>query len=1073
MPTGDGSYVAVDIPFVSGQEESFDRKILPVGPLRKVLNAFQERTGRWTERRVLADRQLTTVEGVDVGACSFRSTLPEDYCALHYRGNGRVAYFGNRVDDTEFVRVAGGEYGGFGFLGQYFAAGFPSSKTDGVTFSPSVAKTDRHLIFAFISAGKITDSEPILGELGQPYHINVLWYDINTLRVLRVESFQPTGQPDDIALEAKVVAAEAGGVMVAVNTRQGGSTGNGLLRLYTWSGIGAVRADGASIDIRAYSTFDIASTGAWYWLCYCSNTNVITLQRRSNTLLGSTATYALPTAPSSNTRTVYCSVACRGLNDAIGIGATNGITGQQVRIRYVSGTLVSGHQSNINGTCAAYPGYMGHDVSLFWAGFTKLESAALDGGVGLDGLVPVKVNDNAFVVGHPIISNTVVGKLADARGYVPIVGAGLYKRLIIDYTVAGGLVTPGNTAAYDHFDGSAEALVRFGREDLGIVGSVGGMLARAGGMLMERVQDIDPAVYNFMPKVPKTTAARPIPIGEKYWVVPVEQNFLSLGQKDTFVSAASFVVLEHEHAIGSVSGLAWDRKNALMSGAALHAVDDQALFFAGFTDRPIIEVTFSTANPPGTNTGPRDYILVAEYRDAAGRLWRSAPSQPVTTVKDGATLSNRYLYAPAGSPAGTRLVLYGNQAGGTIFYQHSSYPAPGFLARDTTDDADLIKGAPIYTAGGVLENSAPPACRFLVRTRDRVWAGLLDYPARVQSSKFIRPTEGVHWSNADQFFVDIPHAVTGLAGMDDVLVVFTQDAIYLVHGDGPTDLGVGAYGPPQRIPTDVGCMQARSIVTDSNGVYFLSRRGLELLSRGFSAPVFVGDSVRDTVSAHPFCLDSALYQSDKTVRWLFSNVAGNDQSEADQVILVLDTRSGAWSTYESSGLHGIGRATGVGPDYPSEKFPPDGMSIYSPLPTGFAAQRETILPEGQQWLTVWETGEIRPAGLLAGALGRTLNILGTYRSPVDITIQMAFDDAKDWHPTWVKTWSLTDAAYADGDAVTLELTLPQQKFQAARFRLYAVRQTQKHPGFDAHGVTVYFDTEGSGPRRTIGRSQKG
>jgi hypothetical protein len=1061
MPTADGAYVGVDMPFVAGQDESYDRKLLPVGPLRRVDNAFQERTGRWTERRGETERAHVTLENTDISDHLAKSTLPEDRVSLLYRGNARVAYFGNTLADEEFVRVVSGEYGGFGYLGQWFASGYPSSKTDAMTFSPTVACTDRHIVFAFLSTSKVIDAP------AQPFHINVLWYDINTLRIVRIDNWQTL--PASTALEVKLAASKDGSVYLGLNSR----TVGGTIGLYQWSSPTAVRAERSILPARPYATFDMAPADTGVWICYCTDANVVTLGRYVGTAFVFSVAQALTTAPAPSTRVVYCSAAAQGDANAVGIGATNGVAGQHARLRVYNGTPLAGYFTSISGDSAIYPGFMPDgDVTLFWGAIKEVSNVNLaPGSVAFDA-TPVVVDYNSFVVGHPIISNDAMGKGFDARGYVPIVGVGVHKPYLLNL-LGAPVVTPGETAGYARIQSAAQALVRFNDDATNVPLAVGGMIMRAGAMMLERVSS-STSTYNALVGVPKTTGARAVQCGNKYWAVPGEQNLFPSGQDDSFQANASFVLLENERTIGAIFGVAWDRNNVLTAGPALHGVDDQTLFFAGFSDRPTIDHTVVNGGA-GAVTGSWQFIAVAEYRDAAGRLWRSAPSLPVTASQDASTHFEFRLRPPSGYPMGTRMVLYRaeSQAGSSIFYQHSSYPVNGLLIIDTVPDVDLVRGEPIYTAGGVLENSAPPAARFVARTRDRVWAGLLDYTARVQSSKFIRPTEGVHWCNSDQFFVDIPQAVTGLATMDDVLVVFCEDSIYLVHGDGPSDLGVGAYSPPQRIPSDVGCVEGRSIVTDANGVYFMSRRGLEIMSRGFSAPVFIGDQVRDLVEAHPFCLDAQNYQADKTVRWLLSDTNGFGQELANQVILVFDTRTGAWSTYECDELIGIGKATGAGPDSVSHAYPADGMTAYAFNLNELVATREALTADGTRWQTAWETGEMRPAGLLAGALGRRLIVLGTYGGPVDITLRMAFDDKRDWHPTWIKTWRLGGLGYAKGDPVTLELTLPQQKFQAVRFRIEAQRTTEARPGFDAHGMTVYFDTEGAGPRRSLGRAQKG
>jgi hypothetical protein len=134
-------------------------------------------------------------------------------------------------------------------------------------------------------------------------------------------------------------------------------------------------------------------------------------------------------------------------------------------------------------------------------------------------------------------------------------------------------------------------------------------------------------------------------------------------------------------------------------------------------------------------------------------------------------------------------------------------------------------------------------------------------------------------------------------------------------------------------------------------------------------------------------------------------------------------------------------------------------------------ERESVARSGTLPV-IYETGQIRPGGLNGGAYGRRLNVLGTYFGACSVKIEMAFDDAPAFSTTKIKTWTLTDADYASGGSVVLELTLPVQKFFAARFRITVTRAAGVTvDAFHAHGMTMFFDSEGEGPR--VGAGSKG
>ena len=58
-------YQAIHIPFADGQNEGFDRKILPVGPMRSVMNMWLERDGRMARRPRLVGKTVDNVDGDD------------------------------------------------------------------------------------------------------------------------------------------------------------------------------------------------------------------------------------------------------------------------------------------------------------------------------------------------------------------------------------------------------------------------------------------------------------------------------------------------------------------------------------------------------------------------------------------------------------------------------------------------------------------------------------------------------------------------------------------------------------------------------------------------------------------------------------------------------------------------------------------------------------------------------------------------------------------------------------------------------------------------------------------------
>jgi hypothetical protein len=155
--------------------------------------------------------------------------------------------------------------------------------------------------------------------------------------------------------------------------------------------------------------------------------------------------------------------------------------------------------------------------------------------------------------------------------------------------------------------------------------------------------------------------------------------------------------------------------------------------------------------------------------------------------------------------------------------------------------------------------------------------------------------------------------VTGLAYQDSQLVIFTEDSVQLLGGDGPDDRGGNPYGSPRVIAAGVGCINYKSIVTTDKGIIFQSKRGYYLLPRGFAPPHFIGSAVDDLVqSSCARCWSSTAYSgpTSRLVQFLVS-ADENTPPSPTSTVLVYDIESGQWTT-DSITAHSLGAGYGLG-----------------------------------------------------------------------------------------------------------------------------------------------------------------
>ena len=297
-------------------------------------------------------------------------------------------------------------------------------------------------------------------------------------------------------------------------------------------------------------------------------------------------------------------------------------------------------------------------------------------------------------------------------------------------------------------------------------------------------------------------------------------------------------------------------------GGILQAYDGISVVEHGFHLFPE-NVTTGTATTGGSMVAGTYQVCVCyEWTDNLGQIHRSAPSVPRTQVIPAGTSTNTLtvtiptlrLTAKAGNRANVRLVVYGTEVAGTLFYRLTSSASPTYndTAADTVTftrtaaDASILSNDLLYTTGGVLENIAAPSCSLIATYKNRIVLAGLDDKLAFQYSKEKLSLSPVEFTDSfigrvDSFGGDI----TALGAMDNYVVFFKRSAIYVFTGNGPNDTGAqNDYGQPQLITTDVGCDNPNTVVITPEGLMFKSTKGIYLLDRGLSVR-YVGAAVED------------------------------------------------------------------------------------------------------------------------------------------------------------------------------------------------------------------------------------
>lgn len=319
--------------------------------------------------------------------------------------------------------------------------------------------------------------------------------------------------------------------------------------------------------------------------------------------------------------------------------------------------------------------------------------------------------------------------------------------------------------------------------------------------------------------------------------------------------------------------------------------------------------TFTTGSGNNLTAGSYLYYGTWHWFDAQGREHRSNPGPGATVVVTAScgmtninfptlqwTQKDRVLaklWRTLVNTNDARLVL--TSSAGSTFEPLNVTTASYITMTDTLTDAALQNNEPLYTAGQ-LPNDPPPNSSLVTTWDNRVWLVDDTNSLDVWFSQKLVDALAPEFSTLLRVSIDpLGGRITGVAPIDDKLVVFKEHHIFVVAGSpGPDPFGQnGAYGVT-LIQSDVGCIEPRSIIASSTGVSFMSKRGIYQLDRGLSLS-YIGAPIEDDALAREIVgatNDSIKHMTRFSCR--------------DGTTLVHDTLFDLWSRHTFSGSIGRG-----------------------------------------------------------------------------------------------------------------------------------------------------------------------
>lgn len=259
------------------------------------------------------------------------------------------------------------------------------------------------------------------------------------------------------------------------------------------------------------------------------------------------------------------------------------------------------------------------------------------------------------------------------------------------------------------------------------------------------------------------------------------------------------------------------------------------------------------------------YCTVFCEVDGRGRIRRSAPSDVVSVTLSSAQNQVAIVqnaYYPTSATA--CIEVYRSDGDGAVFYRleafgsrtNPSQPTGGNTVSftDTLSDTTLTTQEQLYSLGE-LENYAAPPFKDITIHRARVWGINSEDDRELWFSKEIQSGLGVGFHpNLKLRLEGDDGGAFCLAAMDDKIVAFKRNSIYVTSGDGPDNTGGGNFFPPfNLVARNVGCVEPESVLLIPDGIVFRSLKGFWLLSRGLDltyigAPVAAYNSLDVTAA---------------------------------------------------------------------------------------------------------------------------------------------------------------------------------------------------------------------------------
>ena len=328
----------------------------------------------------------------------------------------------------------------------------------------------------------------------------------------------------------------------------------------------------------------------------------------------------------------------------------------------------------------------------------------------------------------------------------------------------------------------------------------------------------------------------------------------------------------------------------------------------------------------------------------------------------------------------------------------------------------------LYTTGGVIENDPPPAFIDIAVGNKRMWGIPGDNRSSVWYSKLLSTGKAPEWSAA--YTIAMPRGadrLTAISSMDEKVVMFSRDDIFILLGDGPNNLGRGgSFTGPRKIASDVGCVNKSSIVTGPFGVMFQSSKGIYVLTRDLQVS-YIGSNVEDQITSHSDITSAVLVEDKNQVRFSL-----NQLGQTNLKLLCYDYYHQSWTMF-SSDSNVVTNTTSAA--IVNSKYTVLGIDNYisqEARSSYFDGNGGAQQPIVSKFITAW----IRLAGLQGfKRVKRAFFLAQHLGGKVSLSAQYNYNEGV----STTKSWTNAEIVALSTDPMQLGLHIPRQKCESIRF----------------------------------------